>query len=383
MTQKNMTVCFLTNYLTHHQEPFCLELNRILGTGFILIETDILSEERVNLGYQLLGEKYPFVINVAESEEKKKEAMRIALESDVVIIGSAPDRYIKERMKKNKLTFRCAERIFKKGRIDPLRWLKHTAKNLPYRNKNMYYLLNSAYAAKDFVMCGAKRKKMYTWGYFPEYMEYNLDKLLSLKKTSSILWVGRFIKWKHPDVAIMVADRLKKDGYEVHLTIVGTGEMERRLKKETLEKHLEGCVDFVGAVPADQVRSYMKSNKIFLFTSDKREGWGAVVNEAMNSGCAVVACSAAGAVPCMITNNQNGLTYENGDYETLYLQVKRLMDTESLCKNLGTAAYETIRDEWNAQNATIKFIKLVNVLQNDFYFDNCYREGVASPAKYL
>ena len=32
----------------------------------------------------------------------------------------------------------------------------------------------------------------------------------------------------------------------------------------------------------------MEKADIFLFTSDRREGWGAVANEAMNSACALV-----------------------------------------------------------------------------------------------
>ena len=143
MTKKNISVCFLTNYLTHHQEPFCLEMYKILGKGFTLIETDILPQERINLGYQSLGEKYNFVINATESTNAEREAMRISFESDVVIIGSAPDRYIKERIKKNKLTFRCAERIFKMARMYTFCYvLLHTLQNLL---PHTHYLTNNTY----------------------------------------------------------------------------------------------------------------------------------------------------------------------------------------------------------------------------------------------
>lgn len=48
---------------------------------------------------------------------------------------------------------------------------------------------------------------------------------------------------------------------------------------------------------ASEVRSYMEKADIYLFTSDFNEGWGAVLNESMNSGCAVVASHAIGSVP--------------------------------------------------------------------------------------
>ncbi len=48
----------------------------------------------------------------------------------------------------------------------------------------------------------------------------------------------------------------------------------------------------LGAMSPDKVRAYMERADVFLFTSDFNEGWGAVLNESMNSGCAVVASHA-------------------------------------------------------------------------------------------
>ena len=381
MQEKRLAVCFITNYLMHHQLPFCLEMEKQLGKGFVLIETETLPEERKKLGYRSLSNRYPFVINACESEEKKKEALELSAESEVAIIGSAPDSFIKERLRRNKLTFRCAERIFKQGRMDPLRWAKHTFKNLPYRNKKLYYLLNSAYAAKDFAMCGAKKEKMYSWGYFPECITYDIDDLLSTKRPNSLLWAGRLLPWKHPEAAVYVAQRLKADGYDFCLTIVGTGEIEEEIKKQVAQKRLEGYVKLTGAVPAEQVRSFMEKSEIFLFPSDQNEGWGAVVNEAMNSGCAVVACSAAGSVPCLVTDSVNGLVFESGNYEALYSRVKRLLDCKELKSRLGREAYHTITGVWNANTAALRLLELVEALGNGGGIP--FEEGVASLAKYM
>ena len=43
--------------------------------------------------------------------------------------------------------------------------------------------------------------------------------------------------------------------------------------------------------------------------SGRKEGWGAVVNEAMSSGCAVVADAEAGSVPYLIENSKDGFIY--------------------------------------------------------------------------
>ena len=82
----------------------------------------------------------------------------------------------------------------------------------------------------------------------------------------------------------------------------------------------------LGAMPPEEVRRHMEKADIYLFTSDFNEGWGAVLNESMNSGCAVVASHAIGSVPFLIKNGENGLIYENGNQLDLEKQVLRLLE---------------------------------------------------------
>lgn len=375
--QKNY--CFLSNYLTHHQLPFCLEMMRLTGGRFVFVETEELPLERKNMGYVALGEQYDFVIHAQKSEAERKKAMDIAFASDVVIIGSAPDDYIRRRLKTNKLTFRYSERIFKKGLYDVLRWVKYTLKTLPYRNKNLYYLLSSAYAAHDYRRCGARTEKLFKWGYFPECKVYeNIDALFTNKKPGSILWVGRMLDWKHPDVAVETAHRLKKAGVDFELNMIGSGPMEQTLKNMVKEYELEDCVHMLGSVNPDTVRQKMEEHQIFLFTSDYNEGWGAVLNEAMNSGCAVVASHACGSVPFMIKHKQNGLVYQSGDVDALYEQVRYLLDTPTERHCISVQAIETATNHWNARVAAERLQEFcVGILRNEPVE---YEEGILSSA---
>ena len=62
--------------------------------------------------------------------------------------------------------------------------------------------------------------------------------------------------------------------------------MEQQLRQMIHDKQLDDCVSMLGAMSPEKVRDYMEAADIFLFTSDFNEGWGAVLNEAMNSSCA-------------------------------------------------------------------------------------------------
>ena len=107
----------------------------------------------------------------------------------------------------------------------------------------------------------------------------------------------------------------------------------------------------LGYQTPEQVRQRMEKSDIYLVTSDRQEGWGAVVNEAMNSGCAVVANHMIGAVPFLIKHGKNGLIYQDGRKEALFRLTCQLLQDRDCCRRLGEAAFDTITKEWNAENA--------------------------------
>ena len=107
-----MKVTFYSNFLTHHQVPFCLEMQKRLGNDFKFVSTMKIFQWRLDLGFEDLDQKYDFVVRSYENKEMYNEAKKLALESDVVIIGSTTDELIEERLKQDKLTFRYRARVF-------------------------------------------------------------------------------------------------------------------------------------------------------------------------------------------------------------------------------------------------------------------------------
>lgn len=109
-----MTVTFISNYLSPHQLPFCEAMVALIGKNYNFIATTPTNSKRLSM-YPELNEIYPFVIMSYKSNEMMQKAKELANKSDVVIIGSAPDSFIEERLKKGKLTFKYSERLYKKG----------------------------------------------------------------------------------------------------------------------------------------------------------------------------------------------------------------------------------------------------------------------------
>lgn len=178
---KTVKITFISNFLGPHQLPFCKAMVNRLGEDFKFVATEPMTEERIKLGWSLDKDTYPFEIKANESNELQKKAEQLAIESDVVIIGSAPDSYIIPRLKRNKLTFKYSERPLKKGihwnnlaHIICGMWLHHGR----FQSKPLYMLAASAYTADDYARFGCYRGKCYKWGYFPEAKKYDPDELM-------------------------------------------------------------------------------------------------------------------------------------------------------------------------------------------------------------
>ena len=367
-----MKVTFFSNFLTHHQCPFCQEMQKRLGNDFKFVSTVKIFQWRLDMGFEDLDPKYDFVIRAYENEESYQEAKKLAMESDVVIIGSTTDELIEERLKKDKLTFRYRARvfIFPDGffhtvfNVEKIKLFYH--RHIKYRkNKNLYLLCANAYGAEDFNSIGLYKNKIFKWGYFLETHLYDIDQLMAEKqnkKKIEIIWVARFISWKHPEIVLKLARNLKKQNYNFQIKMLGTGKLINKIKKKIEKQNLKDVIEVVGQVPRNKVKEYMERADIFIGTSDSQEGWGAVVNESMNAGCAIVANVRMGSVPFLIQDGINGFTYRS--YQELEDKTKKLIVNEELRKKLGKNAYIYITEKWTSSIAATNIIKVFDGILN-------------------
>lgn len=389
-----MKIVFVSNYLSHHQIPFCDAISAIQDIECFFVSTDVMSLERRNLGYRDIEKTYEIrTYNNAEALNRAKEIIN---DAEVVILGSAPDSYIIPRLKAGKLTFKYAERFYKQGlsyknllHAIAGAWLHHGR----FQKYPLYMLCASAYTAGDAAIFHNYIGRTYKWGYFPEAKKYDVTDLMSRKLSvtsagwkhpqASILWAGRLIGWKHPDASIELAASLKEKGYSFKMSIIGNGEMEAKLRTMIYEKGLSDCVEMLGSMSPEEVRLHMEKADIYLFTSDFNEGWGAVLNESMNSGCAVVASHAIGSVPFLIQDGENGLIYENGNQKQFQERVECLLKDSEYRKKMGVKAYESIVDEWSADIAAKRFVALSQALLKNEPADNLFAKGPCSRAVIL
>lgn len=368
---KSIKVVFISNFLNHHQLPLCNEFVTRLDGSFKFIATTPIPEERLQMGYGDINDKYPFVVKAYKGETN--EIAKLINDAHVVINAGAPSLpSLIKRIHSNKLTFVYAERLLKDGDHllkNPLRAVKYKWLFSRFQRNNLYLLCASNYAAIDFYKLDAFPDKKFKWGYFPELPSANVKTITCTSKSSqchelNILWAGRLLDWKRPADAVELALRLKENEISFRMNIIGDGPEAANIERAIRSGDLGEQVKMLGSKNPAEVRDHMAQSDIFLFTSDYREGWGAVLNEAMGCGSAVIASHACGSTNYLIQHGVNGLVFPCGDTDSIFSYVKLLAEDDSLRFRLGEKAQQTVHGEWSASSAAVRFLELCECISN-------------------
>lgn len=361
-----ISLVFISNFMNHHQLFISDELFNNAQIKYTFIACEPINAERLSLGYEDMNISRKYIVRAYE-DENKELVNQLVDSCDVMIYGSAPDCFMQRRMKLNKVTFLYSERYFKFGRyhiLSPLVWMNLYQDHYRYKHKNLYFLSSGYYAYFDYANLGFYRNKSLRWGYFPEKKEYDVDELLNKKGEDPlvILWCGRFLGWKHPEKMLALAESIQDEN--VIFEMIGDGEQFENIQTLVQKRNMSQRFRFFRSLSPQEVRLHMEKASIYLFSSDKQEGWGAVLNEAMNSGCAVVASNEIGAVPYLVQNGVNGLIYKRGKDQQMIELVKELIMNPQKRKFLGSNAYETINKVWNPKMAASNLVQVIESLVN-------------------
>lgn len=363
-----MTLTFFTNFINHHQVPVADELCSLMGDSYRLVATEPMPKSFSDAGYPDYSDR-PYLVKAYLGGEEERKAEELARTSDVVIAGSVDERWYAGRAERGQALFLYSERLLKTTRTGfpkPAYWRKCREDFAKFREKPAWLLCASAFAARDYNLMGAFRGKCFKWGYFPRTEDFDLAGYEAEKRRAGeirLLWCGRMIDWKRPEMAVRLAAALnsadsKERGRSFHLEMIGGGDMSGAVEKLISDLGLQDRVTLTGNLPNSEVIERMRRSHIFLFTSTRQEGWGAVLNEAMAAGCAVVAADRIGSVPFLINDGTNGLTFRSSSQNSLNSKVLRLVKNPEEIYRLGKNAYQTLHWEWSPTHAAENLLRL-------------------------
>ena len=376
-------IVFYSLVLNHHQAPVADALWDLTKGDYRFVE--LSGSNAFRKGGDIDYSSRPYLIKAWKDKSSYTSAMDLAKTADVCVFGGMDAlAFQTERLKLGLLSFEMGERWLKRGIWNLLspRLLKFLFSyySRGWRKKPLYKLCASAYAVNDQYKFNTYKGKCYKWGYFTEVPEIP-TRFCNHNHSShgiSMMWCSRMIDWKHPELPVMLARKLKQAGYAFKIDIYGSGEEWESIRQMVDRFDLKEEVVLHGSVSNETVVKEMRSHDVFLFTSDRNEGWGAVANEAMANGCALVASDAIGCVPYLIEDGENGLVFHSNDVDSLYNKVKGVLNNKEMISLISSKGIETMQKEWAPYVAAERLINLATALRNEG--DTPFKSGPCSKA---
>ena len=321
-------IVYISNFLSLHAIGIHNEFVKKYGERYHYIALDDLNSDHKKYDYDSNAKNVLYYFK----ENQKEECERLLREADVIIGGCVSTLFISKFLNKKKLYITCSERIYKKSFLE--RW---SIKSIFSYFKN-FFLLDlktnnialslSGYTAFDLDQIDFCANQTYEWAYLTKPLsEKTIDCIVG--SVVQIVFVNRFIEWKHPETVLKLASYLKKHDYKFMIHIIGDGILYEKIKEEIKTNELNDCVTLHGLLENDTVNRILLNSDILVSCSNREEGWGATINEGLCNGCAVVASHLCGAAPVLIKNGINGFVYNYHDEVDLFKKIGYLIDNKS------------------------------------------------------
>jgi glycosyltransferase involved in cell wall biosynthesis len=155
-------------------------------------------------------------------------------------------------------------------------------------------------------------------------------------------WIGRMTAVKRTDVVLRAFRRLRDEGVDAVLCMVGDGPDRRSV--EDLAGELGVMRDCLFPGYQEDVAPFFAAFDVFVLPSGN-EGTPVTAIEALAGGCPVVA-TRVGGVPDVVTDGEDGFLVEPGDVEGLAERLALLANDPALRAAMGGAGRDRMRSRY-------------------------------------
>ena len=237
--------------------------------------------------------------------------------------------------------------IFKKMMLNFL--VKPISKLLIQRVKGFFAV--SIFAENYFKFLGIKPEKIYRFGYFRNVKKSDFIK--SESTINQLFFVGQLIERKGIFTLLEAIKNVSEVNANFHLTIIGTGVLKIRIEQFIKTYQLENFITLQGVVKSENVAQNIRKADLLILPSIF-DGWGMVVNEALQNQVPVLISDQCGAKE-LIEHGKNGLIFEAQNVESL---------TDELLKFLQLSSEEKAKMKHNVvqKSKQIEIPQVVNYL---------------------
>ncbi len=177
-------------------------------------------------------------------------------------------------------------------------------------------------------------------------------------KTLKIGFIGSFLKWHRIDLLLNAFNRLKESGFSVELVLIGSGMEYEAIKSMAEKSKYSQFITMTGFLDGEQLLEVKKGLHIGVMPGSN---WYGAPNKIFEYGAAKMAVIAPNTptIADLFENEKNIILFKQDDEEDLYQKLKIFCDNLSLCEKLATSLQKKIRNNYNMENTSYFYNKLI------------------------
>lgn len=315
-----MRIVFWQNCLSPHQLPYIVHLMDDLRVDeVVVIVGETVSDERKKMGWQI--DSFEGLdkcrVYISPHDDILKSLLNERTEDSYHLFsGIRANAFVfkclclsmKYKLHRGMITERPNTYNFKWNIINGKPYWMHRLRfffqDRKYA-KTMEYVFAIGSGAETYFKSLGLRWKVHPFCYCTKYLSGYSNVFLS---TPQYIFVGSLSIRKNP-ISIVRAYSHCNCG---NVKFLGDGKLKHKLLKEIEKNHSQKHIDLIGTIPQHEIPLYLYDSDVLILPS-LHDGWGAVVNEALHSGCFVICSDACGSCSLLKNNSKLGLVFKAGN----------------------------------------------------------------------
>lgn len=311
-----MQYVFWQNILSIHQAPFLKELAE-KNEVTLVVESE-LDSIRIKDGWNIPDFGNAQILISPDSDVINQ----LLLSTDAIHIFSGINLSSRPLLKKafsiainNKLRIGIMSEPFNwLGLSGKLRFLKYVYLRIKYMKYISFLLVIGDKGRWCYEKIGFSADKMFDWGYFTKSSFSENNNQPSLTQNPNLIYIGRLNKDK--GIVPLVKLSLKYTDLFSNFVIIGDGDCKNEIQQLIKD---QSQYQLLGNIPNDEIYKILSNTDLCILPSIGKDGWGAVVNEALMSGNRVIASNYCGASVLLDEKFRGGIfNVENNNLEDVF-----------------------------------------------------------------
>lgn len=179
--------------------------------------------------------------------------------------------------------------------------------------------------------------------------ERSIIEKYELRGRKVFVFIGRLSKEKNLPLLFRTVAKIKQDFSEIRVLLLGDGPEREALENLATRLSLDGIVTFLGRIPNDKVKNYIRIAQALILCSFY-EGTAKVIKEAAFAGKPTISTNTSGAED-VIVHKKTGFIIPVGSAESLSWAMRKFLIDNDLSEKMGQAASKYMESHFSYDKA--------------------------------